>query len=235
MSAGFGFARLTLETEAWLARDLALAPVPVDPDLAFAEGTWKGDPVTIETRAYRNDVIRQARFAIVRGPSLEIGNILCLSALDRPLPILGADLVAIRREQGMVAVDLSPTLPPGNEREAQLAGLAALRAQQPELPPGGVLPAWCADWFSPHALYTRCTLPQAKVASAVFRDFPRHFIELTRQSRPHSELRAHVARVQDGYMAAHRDDDRGLGMLAKMFGAAWAERYVSVLLFPPIP
>jgi phycocyanobilin:ferredoxin oxidoreductase len=235
VSAGFGFARLTLETEVWLVRELVLDPVPVDPELAFAEGTWKGEPVTIETRAYASDQIRQARFAIVRGPALEIGNILCLSTLEWPLPILGADLVAIRREQGMVAVDLSPTLPPGEQREAQLSGLAAMQAQQPELPPGGVLPDWCADWFSPHALYTRVPLSQAEAAAAAFRDFPRHFIDLARQGRPQSELSAHVARVQDGYMAAHRNDDRGLGMLAKMFGPTWAERYVSELLFPPIP
>jgi phycocyanobilin:ferredoxin oxidoreductase len=235
MTEGFGFARLTLETEAWLVRELALEPLPVDVELAFAEGTWKDGPVTIETRAYKSDVIRQARFAIVRGPSLEIGNVLCLSAPGWPLPILGADLVAIRREQGMVAVDLSPTLPPGEQREAQLAGLAAIRARNPELPSGGVLPDWCAAWFSPHALYTRVPLSQAEAAAAAFRDFPRHFINLTQKARPYPGLASHIARVQDGYMAAHRNDDRGLGMLAKMFGPTWAERYVSELLFPPIP
>jgi phycocyanobilin:ferredoxin oxidoreductase len=234
VSDGFDFVALTLETEAWLVRELALLPVAVDPALAFAEGSWKGEHVTIETRAYRSDTIRQARFAVVKGPSLEIGNIVCLPDFAQPLPILGADLVAIRREQGMVAVDLSPTLPVGPEREAQFAGLAARLTAHPELPSGGVLPDWCTNWFSPLALYTRVPLSQRDAAASVFREFPRYFVELAQHSVARPELQSNAARVQDGYMAAHRTDDRGLGLLAKMFGTAWTERYINELLFPPV-
>ena len=229
-----GFAALTVATEAWLVRDLALRPLPLDPALAHAEGVWKGAPVAIDTRAYRGGPIRYARFAVVRGAGLEIGNLLLLPDVTHPLPILGADLVALRQESGMVAVDLSPTLPPGPERDAQLADLARRRALQPPFPSGGRLPDWCATWFSPHALYTRGPLAELAQVADAFNDFPRAFVELARRSGPQPALAAHVAAVQEGYAAAHRTDDKGLNLLAKMFGGDWAERYVGNVLFPAV-
>lgn len=232
MSAGFGFAALTRETEAGLVRDLALRPVALDPSLAAAEGTWKSAPVAIETRAYRGDRIQYARFVVIRGGGLEIGNVLCLSDPTYPLPILGADLVALGQEQAMLAADLSPVLPAGAERDAQLAPLLARRARWDQLPGGGALPDWCSDWFSPAALYTRIAHSQLDRAVAAFRDFPRSFIELAFGAAPRPDLAAGVAAVQAGYAAAHRTEDKGLRLLAKMFGAAWAERYTNEILFP---
>src|SRR5215211_3388058 len=101
----------------------------------------------------------------------------------------------------MVAVDLSPTLPPGPERDAQLAGLARRRALQPPFPSGGRLPDWCAAWFSPHALYTRGPLAELAEVAGAFGDFPRAFAELARRSSPRPALAAHVAVVQEGYTA----------------------------------
>ena len=232
MSSSFGFAELTVETEGWLVRELALTPIVLDPVLAHADGSWKGAPVTIETRAYLGAVVRYARFARVVAPGLEIGNVLCLPDPSHPLPILGADLVALGRETGMVAVDLSPTLPPGPEREAQLAPLASLRAGHPRLPPGGPLPDWCSAWFSRCALYTRVDRSQTGQAVCAFRDFPRAYIDLVHSSYARPHLARSVASAQDRYAAAHRTDDKGLGLLAKMFGLEWAERYLAEILFP---
>ena len=133
----------------------------------------------------------------------------------------------------MLAVDLSPTLAAGPERDDQLAELAARRALHPPLPPGGRLPAWCAAWFSPCALYTRIEPPQLGQALNAFRDFPRAFAALVSTSRPRPDLVASVAAAQEGYAAAHRTDDKGLKLLATMFGPTWADRYVAEVLFPP--
>ena len=234
MSSSFGFAVLTADSESWLVRELALSRLPLDPVLDHAEGAWKGSPVTIDTRAYHGSVVRYARFARLVGGELEIGNILCLPDPAHPLPILGADLVALGRETGMLAVDLSPMLPPGPERDAQLAPLMARRSAHPELPPGGPLPDWCAAWFSPGALYTRVDPGRLDAAASTFRDFLRTFVDLVRRSIPRPDRAAGVATAQDGYAAAHRTDDKGLKLLAKMFGSAWADRYVAEVLFPPM-
>ena len=233
MSSGFGFAALMMEVEACLVRELALSPVALPPDLASTTGSWKGAPVTIATRAYRGGPVRYARFVRLVGPDLEIGNVLCLPDPAYPLPILGADLVGLPRGTAMLAADLSPTLPPGRERECQLAPLAQRRGARPAVPPGGPLPAWCEPLFSPQALYTRVTSDQLPAATAAFWDFPREFVELARQATPRLELTQEVAGRQNAYAAAHRTEDKGLGLLAKMFGAAWAERYLGKVLFPP--
>lgn len=230
----FGFAALAARLEAELVAGLGLVPLPLAPALARADGRWKGEPVRIETAAYAGGAIRYARVARVTGAALDIANVLCLPRLDRALPVLGADLVAASARRGMVAADLSPTLPPGPERDAQLAPLAALAATHAALPPGGDLPAWCAAWVSPWALYTRVDAGGAPAARAAVRRIVRTFVDLGRVARvPRPEFAAHSAVAQDGYAAAHRADDTGLAMLAKMFGSAWAARYVADVLFPP--
>jgi phycocyanobilin:ferredoxin oxidoreductase len=233
LSSPFAFAALTLASEDYLVRELGLEPLSLPPGFGRAEGEWRGAEATIETRAYRGGAIRYARFVVLRGADLEIGNVLCLPAPVQPLPILGADLVALGRETGMLAADLSPVLPAGPERAAQLAPLAARRAQHPPLPPGGRLPDWCAAWFSPCALYTRVEPSGLGAAVDAFRDFPRAFVELARYSLPRPALASEITAAQDGYAAAHRTDDKGLRLLATMFGTAWAERYVGEVLFPP--
>jgi phycocyanobilin:ferredoxin oxidoreductase len=245
MSGRFDLSALTRRAEAQLVEALGLAQLPLDPELARAEGTWKGGPVTIETRAYRGGALIYARFAEVRGGELEIGNALCVPDPDHPLPIFGADLVALGAEVAMIAADLSPTLPPGPERDAQLAPLGAACAARGPLPPGGALPAWCADWFSPFSLYTRIGPADLPAAAAAFDALPRLYADLCRASRPEpdraasasasaSTLRAHAIHAIEGYAAAHRTDDKGLRMLAKMFGEPWAARYLAEVLFPPL-
>jgi phycocyanobilin:ferredoxin oxidoreductase len=234
MDDRFGFLALIAESETLLVDALRLRPLPLPPDLAHAPGTWKGAPVTVETRAYVGGVVRYARFARLQADTLAIGNVLCLPDVSYPLPILGADLVALGAEMGMVAADLSPTLPPGPARDDQLRDLAARRAAAPPLSPGGTLPAWCADWFSPHALYTRIPSAQAADAARAYRAFPAAFVALAAAAAPCPGQAASVAAAQAGYAAAHRTDDKGLGLLAKMFGAAWAARYVAEVLFPPV-
>lgn len=234
MSGPFPFAALTAEVEAWIVQALTLAPIDLPPDLAAATGSWKGAPVTIATRAYRGGPIRYARFVQLVGADLEIGNLLCLPEPSYPLPIFGADLVGLPRATAMLAADLSPTLPPGPERARQLEPFARLRAAHPLLPPGGPLPSWCLAWFSPHALYTRVTPDELPAAEAAFWDLPRCFVEAARHASLRPDLAAEIARYQDGYAAAHRTDDKGLGLLARMFGDPWADRYLAEVLFPPL-
>ena len=228
------FVDLLIETELRLVDRLELSRLELEPSMASARGRWKGDDVRIETRAYRGPTIAYARFATVVGAGLEIANLLCLSHHDIPLPMLGADLVSLGSRSGtsMLAADLSPTLPPGEARAAQLAGLAARMARHAGLPPGGELPAWCSEWFSPFALYTRPDASTMDAAVAAFREIPEEFIELSLRTDRDVDTAAIVAAAQAAYADAHRTDDKGLGMLAKMFGAAWADRYLAEVLFP---
>jgi PAS domain S-box-containing protein len=112
--------------------------------------------------------------------------------------------------------------------------LAAAHERRPELPPGGELPAWCSDWFSPYALYTRVQAEQVTDAARAFLDTARTFVQIVRATAPRVETLTTVAAAQEGYAEAHRTDDKGLRMLANVFGTVWAERYVRSVLFPPL-
>jgi phycocyanobilin:ferredoxin oxidoreductase len=237
MSDHFEIKALMRRTEEDLRRELELIPRAVPPDLARAEGVFRGNPIVIETRAYEGPLVRFARFATILGGGVEIGNALCLGRPDAapPIPIFGADLVTLSPDIAMLAADISPVLPAGAERDAQLRPFAERAALRPALPPGGELPSFCAAWFSPYALFTRVSPSAAALAAAAYVDLPPLFAAIARESRPHAPAypRADEAlRAQARYLEDHRTDDKGLRMIGKVFGQAFADRYIARLLFP---
>lgn len=179
-----------------------------------------------------------ARFVTMTGGELAIGNVLAVPRAELAAPVLGADLVALGPSHGgMIAADLSPmTTGPAREQEVAALGcaLATARREAPWAPttPGGTLPAWCTDFFSPFALYTRPRDDEVSAAVAGLHGLVRAFVEATHDAPAGAGLRAaRIVRWQE-YAAAHRTDDKGLQLLAKVFGRAWAERFVAEVLFP---
>ncbi|AKT36906.1 hypothetical protein [Chondromyces crocatus] len=225
----------TRRAEEALVDALGLQTLSLDPATTSATGSWRGQPVTLVTRAYRGGPLRHARFVEITGSEMAIGNALCVPLPEHPLPVFGADLVTLDGAALMLVTDLSPTLPAGEERNAQLAPLREVHAVHgSRLPPGGPLPPWCADWFSNFAMYTRIsknTLPAARTA---FDAYLRVYESLCFTSVQRPEHAPVVARTLEGYAVAHRRDDRGLRMLAKLFGAPWAARYIAETLFPAL-
>jgi Ferredoxin-dependent bilin reductase len=219
------FAEVLARTERRLVSAFGLEPLALAPELADRSGTWKGGPALIAARGYAGGPLRYARFVELEAEAMSIVNVLCLPALDRPLPIFGADLVGLG-SGAMVAADLSPVA-----GDFDLRPLARRLAAHPPLPSGGVLPDWCARWFSPYALYTRVPAERAAEAAERLLDFADAFVEIA--AAPHSTGDPIAVRsAQDGYCASHRKDDRGLNLLRALFGAAWAERFVAEILFP---
>jgi hypothetical protein len=211
---------------------LLLRPRALQPRLGEAVGRWKDAPVTITTRAYEGDAVSYVRLAVVSGVQLVLGSLLAVPRANRPVPILGADLVwrGAPRELAITA-DLSPVRDP-LERDAELAEIARVVPDRGALPPAGELPRWRSDWFSPSVLHTRVGPAQEKTALAAFDGYVAGFITLLGATPPSAERAYRTREIQDGYALAHRTDDQTLGMLAMMFGKAWADEYVTRVLFP---
>ena len=220
------------DAERFLTARLSLRQLDLPRELRTARGQWKAEAVTIRTRAYDGEKVRYSRFVTIEGAGLLIGNLLILANPNYSLPILGADVVAIGGRQTMVAVDLSPAFPAGSARTAMDAAVGAALGPRPQLPAGGELPGWCAALFSPHALYTRVNALDSAKAAAAFRLYPEAFASLVLEARPQLDLAETVRKGHDAYAVAHRLDDKGLGLLAKMFGKDWADRYLKDVLFP---
>lgn len=220
----------SLATGLWL-RELALSD-----EFYLARTTWRGVPVALETRAYTGPRVRYARVAILTGGDVAIGNLLVLGEAQYALPVLGADVVWLGARNGaMVATDLSPTIPPGLERDVQLAPLARRSTRYRALPSGGELPHWCAHWFSSFALYVRVGPGDLPAALDGVQEYVAAFIDLAKAA-PADERRADATlAAHRDYATSHREDDRGLGLLSKLFGDEWAGRYIADVLFPAEP
>jgi phycocyanobilin:ferredoxin oxidoreductase len=220
------------DAERFLVDRLSLRRVDLPRELVTARGQWKAEPVTIRTRAYDGELVRYSRFVTVEGAGLLIGNLLVLAHPNYSLPILGADIVALGGRQTMVAVDLSPAFPAGPARTAMDAAVGAALGPRPRLPTGGDLPEWCAALFSPHALYMRVDGVDSEKTAVAFRSDPEAFVSLVREAEPRPDMAGTVRNGQCAYAAAHRLEDKGLGLLSKMFGKDWADRYLNEVLFP---
>lgn len=224
--------RHVLAAERRLVEALLLEPLAIPPRLAHATGLWKDAPVTIVTRAYAGDAIGYLRVATVSGVQLAIGNVLALARPNRPLPVLGADLVWLgARRETMIAADLT-SMREGDARDADHRASAAALPPVSSLPGGGELPAWCRAWFSPSALYTRVGPDRLSEALATFDAYVEAWLTLAAAAMPSPGSSDSIRARQHAYAEAHRVDDKGLGLLGTMFGKAWAEEYVRGVLFP---
>lgn len=235
MSAELGFATLCASVEQRLVRQLDLQALPLPAELARLDGSWKGAAVTLSARAYSGPRIGYARFVDITGGGLDIGNVLVLSRPEYPLPMLGADLVGLGKGTGVLVADLSPVPP---VREAPVPG--ELPLGEPELkqlralglPPGGDLPVWCQPWFSAQPVYSRVAPQHAPAVAMALSVVCERFARLAAQCEPQPDHAPAVSDWQARYCEAHRRDDRGLGLLHKLFEPALAERFLRQVLFP---
>lgn len=229
---GHGLAALTIVTRDWLVSELELQRIPLAPEFERASGQWAGAPVLVETRAYESDCIRYARFTVARGAGFELGALLCLPATEYALPILGADLVARGDRECAITIDLSPVLPPGPPRDAQLATLASRRARHPALPPGEPLPSGRAAWASPHLLATCGCVEELRGAERAAADFARVLASLVRDAEPEPARAEQIRAAQEDYLTAQRADGRVERLLGALRDEEWATRYTREVLFP---
>lgn len=223
----------TRRTNQRLIDAFGLEPIELESGLAHRAGTFKERDVTIRSSAASGPRIRLARFSVVTGETLEIGNVLCMPDPAYVAPILGADFVAVREDSVMLAADLSPVSRNPADHVGQFRTLDEALAGAPELPPGGDLPDWAVELFSEGPLYTRVHPDQLDDAFEVFDRYVDAFIRMVQRAAPDHERSAEFSRAQGYYSDVHRADDKGLRLLGAMFGMDWAKRYLEEFLFPP--
>ena len=218
--SAFGLRELSRECERRIVSRLLLRPVALDPQLASAAGSLKGVEIALEARGYAGGAIAFARFVELWGGALEITNLLCLPRTSCALPILGADFVSVSSQSALFASDLSPV--PGSAPAAPLAHA---------LPSGGKLPGWCDRVFSPQPLFSRVGADRRDEACAAVLGRVDQFCALAAAGGPAGSERE-ISHAQREYARAHLEDDKGLAMLGRMFGDAWAQRFLREVMFP---
>src|SRR5882724_7527695 len=91
------------DAEHVLIEKFGLTPLRPPAELKHMEGRWHGETVALEVQAYHGGPVDYARFVVIEGPSISIGNVLVLGQL----PILGVDLVSVGYDQIDAVADLS--------------------------------------------------------------------------------------------------------------------------------
>ncbi len=216
-------------TTVGLAGTAGAARLEVDQEWARHEGKMGEQAAGICGWAWKAAAIDRFRVAI-----LEAGErVAVFSAFATPnprfdLPLFGAEVIMISGTVTVVALDWIPLFP----QTPHLARLAAIRERFSSFPPGGELPAWAADSFSPFALFSR---PRGAVADseilAAFSEYLLGYLDLATRAKPHGDPTA-TLRAQRHYCTEHLANDPGAPMLGKLFGEEWAQRYAHAFLFP---
>ncbi len=216
--------------EAIWHRHLDLSPYYLPDDLGYVEGRMEGEKLIIENRCYQTPQFRKLHLELAKvGTMLDILHCVMFPRSDYALPMFGVDLVSGRGQIGMAIADLSPTsadcaLPA--DYQTALSALPDLTFSQRR-----DLPEW-GDIFSSFCLFVR---PSSQAEESAFLSRVESYLELHCQSaiaaQPTPEREAEILARQRYYCDRQQQNDKTRRVLEKAFGEAWAERYMTTVLF----
>lgn len=221
---------------------LTLSPYEVPEDLGYIEGSLEGERLTIENRCYQTPQFRKLHLELAQvGSSLDILHCVMFPNANFDLPIFGADLVGKRDGNISAAIaDLSPVQADRSLPQAYQSALAKLPS--PEFSQPRELPGW-GDIFSEFCFFIRpangqeeaAFLERVKAILTIHCQLAADWLPL---DAPDAVLA--VASRQRNYCLKQQKNDKTRRILEKSFDAAWAERYMTTMLFdvgpePSIP
>lgn len=212
-------------------RHLDLSPYQLPVDLGYVEGKLEGEKLVIENRCYQTPQFRKLHLELARvGTTLDILHCVMFPRPEYDLPMFGTDLVGGRGQISAAIADLSPVssdrhLPTGYR--TALTNLPQATFSQPR-----ELPEW-GDIFSEFCLFIR---PGNSEEEAQFLHRVEAFLDIHCQqavaAQPlTSEQQAEVLAGQRYYCTKQQKNDKTRRVLEKAFGAEWAERYMTTVLF----
>lgn len=211
-------------------RHLELSPYQLPEDLGYVEGRLEGEKLVIENQCYQTPQFRKLHLELARvGNVLDILHCVMFPRPDYALPMFGTDLVGGRGQISAAIADLSPTsgdrtLPMGYQ--SALQALPASDFSQPR-----DLPEW-GDIFSDFCLFIR---PGDEAEEAQFLQRVEGFLEIHCQqaiATPATpEQHDAILAGQRYYCTKQQQNDKTRRVLEKAFGADWAERYMTTVLF----
>ena len=217
--------------EATWHKHLDLAPYDLPAELGYVEGRLEGEKLTIENRCYQTPQFRKMHLELAKvGNMLDILHCVMFPRPEYDLAIFGCDLVGGRGQISAAIADLSPVksgrILPESYTNA-LSALGKLNFSQPR-----ELPEW-GDIFSEFCLFVRPTSPEEE---AMFLSRVQEFLEIhclrAIASVPVSnEQVMQILKGQRNYCTKQQQNDKTRRVLEKAFGPAWAENYMTTVLF----
>jgi phycocyanobilin:ferredoxin oxidoreductase len=210
---------------------LDLSPYQLPDGLGYVEGRLEEEKLVIENHCYQTLQFRKMHLELAKlGNNLDILHCVMFPNAAYPLPMFGCDIVAGKAGISAAIADLSPTTPDHSLPSSYQNVLSALPPMQfsqvRDLPPWGAI-------FSEFCLFIRPTTPDEE---SQFLGRVKSFLDLhCRQSleiQPISEDEQDLYLAgQQNYCTQQQQNDKTRRVLEKAFGAQWAEKYISMVLF----
>jgi hypothetical protein len=222
-----GLDRLALDTLRALA-PLGLAALELPPDLVSAVGS--GGRPQLQANAWAVGGRAECRLVLIRGQSTAILNTMIFPARPESLPVFVAEVLVTGGALRVAFVDLqTPGLAPGRRQPVadslgRLAGrFSRLRCAEPP-------PAWATE-FSTGA-YGWVKSPGRECTAEVYAmycDYLSYWSQLA--AEPSSGDDAGPAGELAEFKKHHVEQAPVAGFLGKVFGAAWAGRFLHEFLY----
>lgn len=216
--------------EAIWAHYLDLSPYHLPEDLGYVEGRLEDEKLVIENRCYQTPQFRKLHLELAKiGNSLDILHCVMFPRPDYALPMFGTDVVGGRGQVSMAVADLSPIREDRTLPEAYQTRLTVLPAL--EFAQNRTIPAW-GDIFSEFCVLIRPSTPDEETQ---FSRRVESFLEIHCQqavaTEPTPAQRSDILAGQHYYCQQQQQNDKTRRVLEKAFGAEWADRYMTTVLF----
>lgn len=211
-------------------RYLDLSPYGLPDDLGYVEGRLEGEKLVIENRCYQTPQFRKLHLELAKvGTTLDILHCVMFPRSEYALPMFGADLVSGRGQISMAVTDLSPV---SSDRSLPSDYQSLLTAiPNAEFAEVRNRPTW-GDIFSDFCVLVRPANPEEE---AQFLALVEQFLEIHCQRAiamaPTPDQQAEIMAGQSRYCTQQQQNDKTRRVLEKAFGAEWAERYMTTVLF----
>ncbi len=226
---------------ATLQSRLDLQPYPIPDGFERKEGVMgkgkKQESVITTSHGFKSDKLRQIRAAHVQGgSSLQVLNLVIFPKLNYDLPFFGADLVTLPGGH-LIAIDMQPLFSQDEAYQAKYIEpiMPMFHKYQQDLPWGGDFPQEAQQYFSPAFLWTRPSQTEV-VESQVFAAFCDYldayinFVEQAEAVKDRPQLSA-ILQAHKSYANYRAEKDPARGMLTRLYGSEWTEKYIHGFLF----
>jgi phycocyanobilin:ferredoxin oxidoreductase len=225
--------RLADRIESIWKTELDLSPYQMPEDLGYIEGRLEGERLVIENACYETPQFRKLHLELAQvGTGLDILHCVMFPRSSYALPMFGADLVgSLKGGISAAIVDLSPTNPERVLEETYQKSLNEVPhfafSQERSIPDWG-------DIFSSYCLFVR---PADAIEEDAFLERLSGFLRIHCQQAVAAtplttpEAEAQNLAGQRYYCQKQLQNDKTRRVLEKAFGEAWAERYMTEMLF----
>ena len=217
--------------EAVWHKHLDLSPYHLPAELGYVEGRLEGEKLIIENRCYQTPQFRKMHLELAKvGNMLDILHCVMFPRPEYDIPMFGCDLVGGRGQISAAIADLSPVDLNRSLPSAYTTALTELPA--PNFSQPRELPEW-GNIFSDFCIFVRPSSPEEET---MFLLRVQEFLDIHCQNAIAStpvapDKMAQILAGQQNYCTKQQQNDKTRRVLEKAFGTAWAENYMTTVLF----